>query len=189
MQFENGPGGSPLPSADPAFDAVYQRFRRWASAYFVRKGFPQERAVEFTQDVFLCVYLNGKHREPDERLVPWLVTVVRNKAISEHRRRDLRSRHLSLVEVPEEMIPDLGPGPEDSTAALEGAVALHGHLEAMPEMMRTCLMLKVYQDLSLEEVADFLGLSPNTVKTHLKRAMAFLRERMAQPSHEEGATA
>ncbi len=55
---------------DIAFSEVYERHRSWAVGYFVRKGFPREQALEFTQDVFLCVYLNQKHLEPEERRVP-----------------------------------------------------------------------------------------------------------------------
>jgi RNA polymerase sigma-70 factor (ECF subfamily) len=46
----------------------------------------------------------------------------------------------------------------------------------MPEMMRRCMLLRYVHDLSPQEAADLLGLSVNTVKTHLRRGLEFLRE-------------
>lgn len=174
--LETGPGASnvALPD-DPAFSEVYDRHRSWAVGYFVRKGFPRDQALEFTQDVFLCVYLNQKHLEPEERRVPWLVTVVKNKAISEHRRRAFQGRHLSLVEPPVEALDDLAPNPEGRAASFEEIAALHARIREMPEMMRRCLLLRYVHDLGPQEAADLLGLSVNTVKTHLRRGLDFLR--------------
>jgi RNA polymerase sigma-70 factor (ECF subfamily) len=161
---------------DPVFSEVYETHRPWAVGYFVRKGFLREQALEFTQDVFLCVYLNRKHLEPVERRVPWLVTVVRNKAISEHRRRAFQGRHLSLVEAPEAFRDDFTPDPEGRAASFEEISALHARIGQMPEMMRRCLLLRYVHDLGPQEAADLLGLSVNTVKTHLRRGLEFLRE-------------
>ena len=41
-------------------------------------------------------------------------------------------------------------------------------IDGLPEMMRTCLMLRYFHELSLQEAAVFLGLSVNTVKTHVR---------------------
>ena len=161
---------------DPAFSEVYEKHRSWATGYFVRKGFPREQALEFTQDVFLCVYLNRKHLEPEERRVPWLVTVVRNKAISEHRRRASQGKHLSLVEPPAEWPDAFAPNPEGQASSFEEIAALHARIGEMPEMMRRCMLLRYVHDLNPQEAADLLGLSVNTVKTHLRRGLEFLRE-------------
>jgi RNA polymerase sigma factor (sigma-70 family) len=160
---------------DPEFTEVYEKHRSWATGYFVRKGFPREQALEFTQDVFACVFLNRKHLEPEERRVPWLVTVVRNKAISEHRRRASQGMHLALVEPPDELPDVFASDPESQASSFEEVAALHARIATMPEMMRRCLLLRYVHDLSPPEAADLLGLSVNTVKTHLRRGLEFLR--------------
>jgi RNA polymerase sigma-70 factor, ECF subfamily len=167
-----------------SFDAFYRRSSAWVASYFLRRGVSRDRAMEFTQDVFLSVYTHGVHERPEERAMPWLITVVQNKLYSEFRRAEnrLRSPH-----APEEIVPapatDL-PSPEECLAGRESVRALWAHIREMPDMMRKCLILRYYHDLSPEEAADYLGLSVNTVKTHLKRALAYLRAGLAEDGAE-----
>ena len=52
-------------------------------------------------------------------------------------------------------------------------------LRALPERQRAVVVLRHYHDLSLEEIADALGMSLGTVKSSLHRALARMRERLA----------
>jgi DNA-directed RNA polymerase specialized sigma24 family protein len=51
---------------------------------------------------------------------------------------------------------------------------------ALPEKQRATLILKVYHDLTHEEVAGILGSSVGTVKANLFHALANLRKRLSQ---------
>jgi RNA polymerase sigma factor (sigma-70 family) len=51
----------------------------------------------------------------------------------------------------------------------------------LPEKQRATLILKVYHELSHEEVAQVLGSTVGTVKANLFHALANLRKRMAEP--------
>ena len=173
------PDPHPSPPTGPAFEAVYETYRTWVVSFFRRKGFPDALATEFTQDVFLSVYAHEMHQEPQERLVPWLITVVQNKAVSEHRKK---VAHARLGPAGRQVSRDWtrpAEDPEASTATVEEVRALTAQVRQMPEMMRRCLLLRYGHDLNQEEMADYLGLSVNTVKTHLKRALKFLRLRLA----------
>ena len=44
-------------------------------------------------------------------------------------------------------------------------------LRGLPHRQRECLALRYYLELSIEEIADALGVSANSVKTHLKRGL------------------
>lgn len=45
-------------------------------------------------------------------------------------------------------------------------------------MQRSCVVLRFLEDYTDAEVADLLGISPNTVKTHVRRGLGRLRENM-----------
>ena len=51
-------------------------------------------------------------------------------------------------------------------------------LQALPRRQRDCLVLKYYMDLSIQDIATTLGISVNSVKTHLQRGMAVLEARL-----------
>ena len=48
-------------------------------------------------------------------------------------------------------------------------------LATLPPMCRKVFLLSRYEDMSHQEIADFLGISPNTVDNHIKKALAILR--------------
>jgi RNA polymerase sigma-70 factor (ECF subfamily) len=49
-------------------------------------------------------------------------------------------------------------------------------VEALPEMRRRCLIMAKRDGMSYQEIADELGLSENTVRNHISRALETLRE-------------
>ena len=51
-------------------------------------------------------------------------------------------------------------------------------VRALPSRQRDCIVLRIYEDLTDVEIADTLGISPGSVKTHLHRARATLADRL-----------
>lgn len=74
--------------------------------------------------------------------------------------------------------------PPDARAAEVDAVRREGQREvaaavrALPDRQRDCIVLRFYAELSDTEIADVLGISAGSVKTHLHRARAALAERL-----------
>ena len=52
-------------------------------------------------------------------------------------------------------------------------------LRDLPVRQRTCLVLRYYDELGPDAIAETLGISRNSVKTHLQRGLAALEERLA----------
>ena len=80
-------------------------------------------------------------------------------------------------ELPETVIADFGDG-----QAL--AAQVRQALQALPRQQRAVLVLRYYADLPEAEVADLLGCSPGTVKTHAHRGLRALRENLGEDRHE-----
>jgi RNA polymerase sigma factor (sigma-70 family) len=97
---------------------------------------------------------NAPHREA------WVARVATNLALNTIRRR---SPHVAT---------EVAVGHDDATAT---RLALVAALQALPTRQRDVIVLRHLVDLSEQEVADQLGLSVGSVKTHLRRAKSRLR--------------
>jgi len=53
-------------------------------------------------------------------------------------------------------------------------------LRDLPHRQRECLVLRYYDELGIEAIAETLKLSPNSVKTHLKRGLAALERNLGE---------
>ena len=74
-------------------------------------------------------------------------------------------REQSVAELPDHMV----PGPT------EGGADMLALLATLPPGRRACLVLRYYCDLSVEQTAEILGLSPGTVKSQSARGLQMLR--------------
>ena len=76
------------------------------------------------------------------------------------------------------------PAPDEVLDKFETVQALKDSLDALPDQAKKCLILKYFHELSYNEIAEFLDVSVNTVKTHLKRGLQMLRERFKVAANE-----
>ena len=126
---------------------------------------------EIVQDAFVAVFSRPTRPHDERQLAAYLRTAVLNGARSALRRRGTARR--------------LRVAPPADTASAESsamAAARHDHvlraLRSLPERQRDVLALRYWGDLAEADIADALGIAPGTVKTHVKRGLAALAERL-----------
>ena len=127
------------------------------------------RAEEVTQDVFLKLWLALPKYDGRASIATWLYTIARNTGLSH-----LRSERYRRTE-PLEMAPE---PPAEAAWRLE-SLDVDRLLRGLPEELRMVVELFYFQDRSLQDVADMLGMPEGTVKSHLfraRRAMARMME-------------
>jgi len=107
-------------------------------------------------------------REP-RALHAWFRRILVNTCIAALRRRRVAQAFAKLVGARGE--PAAPPASPDH-ARLVAA------LDALPAMQKAAVVLRYGHDLGVDEIAEVLDVGGETVKTHLKRALATLRERM-----------
>ena len=143
-------------------------------------------AEEVLQTVYLKI-LEGKARYRGEsNLKTWLFAVIRKTAITEQRKRLLRAL---------KSIAGSNPTPERNSFAAEPAAAFERSeaqkqfqraLERLPARQREALHLVFYEDLSLREAADVMGISIGSARQHYERGKKHLRESLDREELDYG---
>lgn len=138
-----------------------------------------EVAEEIVQEAWLRILRGiGRLRDP-ARLRSWLFSIVRRTFVDRLRWRYADERNEPLAEEP-------AGGDETDELAAEEFDLLHAAVATLPPPDRETIVLFYLRELSLQEVAEVLGVPVGTVKSRLHRARRQLRERLA--GNEPGST-
>jgi RNA polymerase sigma-70 factor, ECF subfamily len=149
--------------------------------YFLRD---RETAEELAQDVFLSLYQNLASIESPAHLKYWLRKVTGHRCIDYGRRNRLKIARapFSLEEAPEPV--SMFDLLESRDFMLRNT--LRRLVAALPEKPRLVVTLRYQEDLDPTEIARVLEMPLNTVKSHLRRSLAILREKVSRTLGETG---
>ncbi|MDQ2747052.1 MAG: sigma-70 family RNA polymerase sigma factor [Acidobacteriota bacterium] len=169
------------------FRLVFDFYYRPIHGFFRRKTFSAPEADDLTQETFLRVYHKiEQFRGGDAPFEAWLWQIANNlfrKSITRQHTLKRTGATISLdddeSDVADVYLADKsGATPLDEILRAEQRQELQTAIEDLPEQMRKCIKLRVFQDLSYREIAVVMRLSTQTVKTHLFQARKHLRERL-----------
>lgn len=133
------------------------------------------------QKVWIQVWRECRSLTDTTRWRPWLYRIARNAA-TDSLRSGLRRRRLmggSDDDVLERVRADDSSRPERQVLAREQFEAVQAAIEALPELYREPFVLKHVEGWSYAEIAEVMGLPPDTVETRLVRARRLLREKLS----------
>jgi RNA polymerase sigma-70 factor (ECF subfamily) len=137
-------------------------------------GAEEEAARDAVQDALLSAHRSLERFRADASLSTWLHRIVVNAALMRRRSRQ-RRRETPIDDLLPTFTDDgrhsrMPPSPERvlEQAQLRGAV--RACIDRLPDSYRTIIVLRDLEDLSTEEAASALGISPNAVKVRLHRA-------------------
>jgi len=137
-------------------------------------------AEDVTLEVFLQVWRTaGTYDIQRGRVLPWLVTMVRSRAIDRLRSPQVRG---SGLEQPLEDTADLDdrqPSPERLSIEAGNSRAIRRALSELPTEQREAIELAYFSGFSHSEIAHRSGLPLGTVKTRIRQGMLRLRELLA----------
>jgi RNA polymerase sigma-70 factor (ECF subfamily) len=177
---------------DPA--AVDQLIRRYQkkvySIAYQMSGSDPEDARDCAQEALIQVFRNLARFEGRSRFSTWLYRVVVNTCLDARRRRR-RWLQMIFTRRPEKQDgADADPGldhlpaPEDGTdpvSTVSGEELKRDVADAMRRLsdkQRTVFQLKVFQEMSIPEIAAATGMAEGTVKSHLFRATQSVRDQL-----------
>jgi RNA polymerase sigma-70 factor (sigma-E family) len=133
-------------------------------------------AEDLVQEAFVRLIRSAERiREPD-RAVAYLRSIVLNLARDHNRRGLMSMRHRDAQRL------DTTPEPlvADRIEADAGQAVILDALRDLPPRQRDCLVLRFYLELSSAEIAEVLGITVNSVKTHARRGLDALRSTIGE---------
>lgn len=161
---------------DPLMERHHRRLYRIALGYLR----DPDLALDAVQETFVKAFQNAARWDGRSEVAPWLVRIAVNQSIDQYR----RVRRRRVAEEP------LAEGDHSTTLTVEDAAPdrrvlgreigerIQAALQVLPERQRAVFVLRHYQDLSLEEIAQTLDMSLGTVKSSLHRGLRRMRERL-----------
>ena len=153
------------------FDRLVERYQREVYRLCYRYVNNHHDADDLAQDVFLKAYRAIGRFRGDSSFSTWLYRIAVNTCLN------FRAARREAEELPEGLA-DGRPGAADAIESSERSLRVREAVAALPEKQRATLILKVYHDLTHEQVAGILGSSVGTVKANLFHALANLKKRL-----------
>lgn len=135
-------------------------------------------AQDIAQQVFLRLWKSARRYKQKAKFTTYLFTITRNLVFNESKKRSRRKTH-SLEEREEETFQqfadDSSRTPDSETLQSELQSAVDQAIANLPEKQRLAVILRRYENMPYEQIADVLGCSISAVKSHLFRARTELR--------------
>lgn len=166
-----------------AFELLVERFQRkiFRVAYAIVRD--EAEADTITQDTFIQAYTHLAKFEGRAGLETWLTRIAINRSRDFLRRRrflslftsrdDEEARDTLLEPIDEQ------PDAERQLLSMQLRAAIDRAETQLSAQQKVIFRLRHYEDLSLEEIADHLGLRSGTVRAHLFRAIHKIRKELA----------
>jgi len=163
-----------------AFETLVRDYQRLCWHIIDRMVRHPDDTRELCQDTFLRVHQYLHQYRFESPLKSWIGQVAYSVA-----RRHLERKRIPIVHVDSdddafslvEQVPD-GFDLEEASADAELGAILQAEIEALPPLQRTVLTLYHLDEVSIPEIAVITGLKAGTIKSHLFRCRARLRDRL-----------
>ncbi len=160
--------------SERAFAALVGRFERMVHGQILRLTGSREESEDLAQNVFLQLWRVLPALTTAASLASWLKRVSVNAVISHWRHEESRKRRI------EALIRQGAPARDDCPMARliedEERDRVRAALEMIPAELKSILTLRVYEDMSYEQLAEVLDLEIGTVRSRLFRARKKVRE-------------
>jgi RNA polymerase sigma-70 factor, ECF subfamily len=173
--------------SDEAFELLVLRHQKQILNYVYRMVQNRQIAEEITQEVFIALVKNAKRYQPTAKFTTYLYTIASNMVSKEWLRRKRRPVLMSifstftrgdssgdtfhpLEHVKDEKADTLGLYKRDEISR-----AVNDALEHLPAHQREAFVLRRFQDMSYNEIAEVTGVPLGTAKSRVVRAERGLR--------------
>jgi RNA polymerase sigma-70 factor (ECF subfamily) len=135
-------------------------------------------AEDIAQQVFIRVWKAAARYQPSAKFTTWLYKITRNLVFNELRRRKRRSLVAREDETPRDSADVAAAAPDQALLERELQDAIQAAISSLPETQRMAIILRRYDGLAYEQIAEVLDLTVPAVKSALFRARTELKNRL-----------
>ncbi|MFO7776340.1 MAG: sigma-70 family RNA polymerase sigma factor [Candidatus Hydrogenedentota bacterium] len=168
-----------------AFEELVRRYRNevFGLAYHFLRS--REEAWDISQEVFIKAHRALSRFRGDSAFKTWLLRITANQC-----KDYLKKRRVNTVAFDDAReaadAPSAGLTPAEAAGTAELGAAIEKALEALPVKHRTVFVLREYEGMSYEEMANVIGCSMGTVMSRLHHARKKMRSHLVQMGVVEG---
>ena len=166
-----------------AFEELIEKHQALVAGTVARMLGSNSDVEDIAQQVFIRVWKSARRYVPRAKFTTWLLKITRNLVFNELRRTKRRAHIPLQPEAAAEDLPlkdDINLAPDASLLETELRRTIEEAILQLPETQRMALVLRRYEQLSYEAIADVLDLSVPAVKSVLFRARSELRTRLSK---------
>jgi len=160
-----------LSGAPGAFDVIVERHRRSVYQLCYRFVGNHEDASDLSQDVFLRAYRGLKNFRGQSTLATWLHRIGVNVCLN---RVSVKTPISEPIEA-DQHVDERSESPADRVLRDERAARVRAAIARLPKKQRAALILRMYHEMSHQEIADAIGSSVGAVKANVFHALSSLK--------------
>jgi RNA polymerase sigma-70 factor (ECF subfamily) len=169
-----------LAGESDAFERFVEHFRAKIFHYsWLMCGRPED-AEEVAQETLIKVFANIEQLREPERVRSWVFRIAKNACLMQRRKSIFApAQEVSLAELPPTVeVADGSEPPDTELLRSELRAVLDRVIAELPPLNRSVVLLRDIEELSTEETAQILDVSPDVVKTRLHRGRVAMRQKL-----------
>lgn len=165
-----------------SFEALFRDFFKAVQGFFSKQGCSVEESQDLAQDTFLRAYKAYSKFRGESKPLTWLLTIATNVWRNRLRDSNAAKRDADEVPLPDEDIGELAESSSslDSVLSKERLALVASAVADLPDQMRRCVQLRVYQEKSYREISTILGVTPETARSQVSLGRARLQRKMTE---------
>ena len=156
---------------EKSLEELYKRYYHDLCDFAVRFVDDSHLAEEVVSDVFVNIWIKRETLNFDDNVKPYLYVATRNQSLNFIRKE--KKLHIDLDEVSGSDIPT-SYSTTDNFSFKELEKEIEELIKKLPEQRQLIFTLNRFEGLKYKEIADILGISPNTVQNQMVEAVKFM---------------
>ena len=164
-----------IQGSDEAFLQLYSRFKTRVYAFIYQMVSSQDVAQEIFQDVFVKLWENRAHIDPEQSFNAYLYTIARNSVYSFWRKCLNRRKLEQYLNTGGEVV---SLQSENSVADRDYWVYIRSIIDHLPQRCKEVFILKHFHNKSYKEISRRFGISEKTVDNQIQKAKGLIRKQI-----------
>ena len=174
---------------DNAFEEIVRHYEKFvfntAHKTLFSSGYPQDRADDVVQMVFIKVWKSLDNFRGDSNFSTWLYRITVNASV-DLMRKEGKNQEISLSQESSEdgddgelwdlPVTSADDIPEDALDRKETIIAVRKAIESLPKDQRDVIVMRDLNGFSYQEISELLQLEPGTVRSRINRGRTRLKE-------------
>jgi RNA polymerase sigma-70 factor (ECF subfamily) len=157
-----------------SLEPLVHRYANPLLTFIQRMVGDRHRGEELFQEVFLAVWTKRRQYEFPRPFKAWLYGIAINKCRASFRR--VRPHSVALEEDSPALPLIDDPSPADTLVATETAHLVASAVTRLPQQQRVVVVLRIWDGMSYSDIAETVGRTEATVRSHMHHGLAALRK-------------